>query len=456
MKATRFFSVFFLMALVVNLLAFPVSAAETSLPADPDIQAKAALLVDANTGNIVYAKNEHQELYPASLTKIMTALLVLEAVDSGKLSLDQQLTASDSITQLDADGSSAGIKVGEVMTVEQLLYCMLVVSANEACVILAEAVSGDVDTFVDAMNEKAKALGCENTHFVNPTGLHDSQHYTSAWDLYLITQEAMKHEDFMRICDTGDITLPATNLSEARSLHSTNYLISVWRSRGYYNTDAHGVKTGSTDAAGHCLVSSASKGSLSFISVMLGCEQLHLEGNEIRTMSFYETNRLFDWAFNNFAYQTVLTSDEILKEVAVSLSKIDHVTVHPAEDVEVLLPKGLAAEDLERTITLKSDPVEAPISAGDVLGTVTLSYDGTDYATVDLLALNDVEASRILTFWRDVKAFFSQTAVKVVGIILLAAVVALLVWKLVFGRRRYRYGRSVNFRSRRGYRGRRR
>lgn len=456
MKATRFFSVFFLMALVVNLLAFPVSAAETSLPADPDIQAKAALLVDANTGNIVYAKNEHQELYPASLTKIMTALLVLEAVDSGKLSLDQQLTASDSITELDADGSSAGIKVGEVMTVEQLLYCMLVVSANEACVILAEAVSGDVDTFVDAMNEKAKALGCENTHFVNPTGLHDSQHYTSAWDLYLITQEAMKHEDFMRICDTGDITLPATNLSEARSLHSTNYLISVWRSRGYYNTDAHGVKTGSTDAAGHCLVSSASKGSLSFISVMLGCEQLHLEGNEIRTMSFYETNRLFDWAFNNFAYQTVLTSDEILKEVAVSLSKIDHVTVHPAEDVEVLLPKGLAAEDLERTITLKSDPVEAPISAGDVLGTVTLSYDGTDYATVDLLALNDVEASRILTFWRDVKAFFSQTAVKVVGIILLAAVVALLVWKLVFGRRRYRYGRSVNFRSRRGYRGRRR
>ncbi len=456
MKATRFFSVFFLMALVVNLLAFPVSAAETSLPADPDIQAKAALLVDANTGNIVYAKNEHQELYPASLTKIMTALLVLEAVDSGKLSLDQQLTASDSITELDADGSSAGIKVGEVMTVEQLLYCMLVVSANEACVILAEAVSGDVDTFVDAMNAKAQALGCENTHFVNPTGLHDSQHYTSAWDLYLITQEAMKHEDFMRICDTGDITLPATNLSEARSLHSTNYLISVWRSRGYYNTDAHGVKTGSTDAAGHCLVSSASKGSLSFISVMLGCEQLHLEGNEIRTMSFYETNRLFDWAFNNFAYQTVLTSDEILKEVAVSLSKIDHVTVHPAEEVEVLLPKGLAAEDLERTITLKSDPVEAPISAGDVLGTVTLSYDGTDYATVDLLALNDVEASRILTFWRDVKAFFSQTAVKVVGIILLAAVVALLVWKLVFGRRRYRYGRSVNFRSRRGYRGRRR
>ena len=446
MKGTRFFSVF---------LVLPAAAAE--LPEDPDIQAKAALLVDQNTGNIVYAKNEHDELYPASLTKIMTALLVLEAVDSGKLSLDQSITASDTITQLDSDGSSAGIQVGEVMTVEQLLYCMLVVSANEACVILAEAVSGDVDTFVEAMNAKAQALGCENTHFVNPTGLHDPQHYTSAWDLYLITKEAMTHEDFMRICDTGDITLPATNLSPARSLHSTNYLISVWRSRGYYNTDAHGIKTGSTDAAGPCLVSSATRDSLSFVSVMLGCEQLQLPGNEIRTMSFYETNRLFNWAFDNFSYQTVLTSDEILKEVAVSLSKVDHVTVHPAEDVEVLLPKGLKAEDLERTITLTSDPVEAPISAGDVLGTVTLSYDGTDYATVDLLALNDVEASRLLTFWHNVKTFFSQTAVKVVCVLVVAAAAALLLWKLVFGRRRYRYGRSVGPTGRRGgYRGRRR
>lgn len=455
MKATRFFSVFLLLALLANLLVLPAAAAE--LPEDPDIQAKAALLVDQNTGNIVYAKNEHDELYPASLTKIMTALLVLEAVDSGKLSLDQQLTASDTITQLDSDGSTAGIKVGEVMTVEQLLYCMLIVSANEACVILAEAVSGDVDTFVEAMNAKAQALGCENTHFMNPTGLHDPQHYTSAWDLYLITKEAMTHKDFMRICDTGDITLPATNLSEARSLHSTNYLISVWRSRGYYNTDAHGIKTGSTDAAGHCLVSSATRGSLSFVSVVLGCEQLQLPGNEIRTMSFYETNRLFNWAFDNFSYQTVLTSDEILKEVAVSLSKVDHVTVHPAEDVEVLLPKGLTAEDLERKITLNSDPVEAPISAGDVLGTVTLSYDGTDYGTVDLLALNDVEASRILTFWHNVKLFFSQTAVKVVCVVLVIAAAALLLWKLVFGRRRYRYGHSVSSHGRRGgYRGRRR
>ena len=457
MKAKRFLSVFLLFVLLVSLTATPFAAAEEpTLPEDPDIQAKAALLVDANTGAIVYAKNEHQELYPASLTKIMTALLVVEAIDKGQLSLDQEVTASSTIESLDTDGSTANIKPGEIMTVEQLLYCMLVVSANEACVILAEAVSGSVDAFVDQMNEKAQALGCENTHFVNPTGLHDSQHYTSAWDLYLITKEALTHKDFVRISDTGDITLPATNLHEARALHSTNYLISVWRSRGYINKNAHGIKTGSTSEAGHCLVSSAAKGSLSFISVVLGCDRLTLEDGEIRTMSFYETNRLFQWGFDNFSYKTILTADEYPKEVAVSLSKIDHVTVHPARDVEILMPNDLEPEDLERTITLNSDPVEAPITTGDKLGTIQLSYQGTVYATEDLLALNDVEASRLLTFWRDVKLFFAKPAVKIAGVVLAVLLVVALLWKLIFGRRRYRYGRRVGFSRRGSYRGRRR
>ena len=457
MKAKRFLSVFLLFVLLVSLTATPFAAAEEpTLPEDPDIQAKAALLVDANTGAIVYAKNEHQELYPASLTKIMTALLVVEAIDKGQLSLDQEVTASSTIESLDTDGSTANIRPGEIMTVEQLLYCMLVVSANEACVILAEAVSGSVDAFVDQMNEKAQALGCENTHFVNPTGLHDSQHYTSAWDLYLITKEALTHKDFVRISDTGDITLPATNLHEARALHSTNYLISVWRSRGYINKNAHGIKTGSTSEAGHCLVSSAAKGSLSFISVVLGCDRLTLEDGEIRTMSFYETNRLFQWGFDNFSYKTILTADEYPKEVAVSLSKIDHVTVHPARDVEILMPNDLEPEDLERTITLNSDPVEAPITTGDKLGTIQLSYQGTVYATEDLLALNDVEASRLLTFWRDVKLFFAKPAVKIAGVVLAVLLVVVLLWKLIFGRRRYRYGRRVGFSRRESYRGRRR
>jgi D-alanyl-D-alanine carboxypeptidase (penicillin-binding protein 5/6) len=455
MKRTRILSVFLLFMLLFTLSA-PMAAAEGPAPLeDPDILAKAALLVDAETGSVVYAKNEHQELYPASLTKIMTALLTLEAIDQGNLSLEQEVTASASALEgLASDGSSAGIKVGETMTVEHLLYCMLVVSANEACDILAETVSGSVDAFVTAMNAKAAELGCENTNFVNPNGLHDARHYTSAWDLYLITKAAMAYPEFMKICDTADVVIPATNLSEERHLYTTNYLLSSWRVIGYRNKEAHGIKTGSTSEAGHCLVSSSVRGSLHFISVVLGAERVEENGvGNVR--SFSETTRLFNWGFDNFSYRTVLKADEIVKEAAVSLSKVDHVTVHPAQEVEILLPNNLTAEDLERTVVLE-DPVEAPVTEGQVLGTLELSYDGQIYASVDLLALNDVEASRLLVFWRNVELFFAKPVVRVIFIVLAVLIIALILWKLTLGRRRYRYGRSVGRSGGSSYRGRRR
>ena len=458
MKTRRFFPLFFALLLGFSLLC-PAAAAEEDpvLPPAPELNCQAALLMDHNTGSIVYAKNEHQEMYPASLTKIMTALLVLEAVDAGRLSLGDELTASRAAMTagLTDDGSTADIQVGEVMTVEEYLTCMLVVSANEACNVLAEAVSGSVDAFVDAMNARAEALGCENTHFVNPTGLHDPQHYTTAWDMYLMTRAAMEHSDFMRICDTGTAHIPATNLSEERTLHTTNYLIDGWRSLGYRNSDAHGIKTGSTDAAGHCLVSSAMKGSLHFLSVVLGGERLTLEDGEIRTYSFYDTNLLYDWALNNFSYQTVILEEEEIQEVPVELSDIDHVTVHPAADTEALLPTVLSPEDLERSVELQ-ESVEAPVTAGQKLGTLTLSYDGVDYATVDLLASFDVEANPLQALLRSIREFFQKPAAKIGIVVALVLIAALVVWRLFFGRRRYRYGRSVTRRRRNtSYRGRR-
>ena len=457
MKTKRFFTLFFVLAMCLSLV--PAAAAaegDPVLPEPPEINCEAALLVDYNTGSTLYAKNEHREMYPASLTKIMTALLVLEAVDNGQLSLTDELTASRSAmtTGLDEDGSTAGIQVGEVMTVEEYLTCMLVVSANEACNVLAEAVSGSVDAFVEAMNEKAAELGCENTHFVNPTGLHDSQHYTSAWDLYLITRAALEYSDFMRICDTGTATIPATNLSEERVLHTTNYLIDGWRSLGYRNSDAHGIKTGSTDAAGHCLVSTAERGSLHFLSVVLGGERVTLEDGEIRTYSFYDTNLLFDWALDNFGYETVILESEDIQEVPVELSDTDHVTVHPAEDTEALLPNGLSPEDLERSVEIP-ETVEAPVTAGQKLGTLTLSYDDVVYATVDLLASFDVEANPLQALLRNIQNFFQQTAVRVVTILVILLVILVVVWRVFFHRQR-RYGRRPIHRRRNSYRGRRR
>jgi len=452
MKTKRFLSVFFLAVLLVGQLAVPAGAAG---PADPDIQAKAALLVDRKTGAVIYSLHEHDELYPASLTKIMTCLLVLEAVDNGQLKLNQEITATSTAMEgLAEDGSTAGIEPGEVLTVEELLYCMMLVSANEACTILAEKVSGSVDAFVDRMNAKAQELGCENTHFMNPHGLHDSQHYTSAWDLYLITEAALEYPVFVTICDTGSHTVPATNASEERQLLNTNFLIR--NTREYYNADVHGVKTGSHSQAGHCLVSTAQHASMDLLCVILGAERIQKEDGTWWTYSFGETNRLYDWAWQNFSYQTVLKEDDVAGEAPVSLSATDHVTLRPARAVELLLPEGVELEELEKNITLKSDPVEAPIAEGDVLGTMTISLDGEELAEVNLLALNDVEASRLRVLWRDIKAFFSSTAVKVVLGIIAAAVVILGVWKLLFSRRRYRYGRSVTGgRGRRGYRGRR-
>ncbi len=453
MKKRRFLSIFLLVLLVTGLFCTPRAFALE----DPEILAKAALLVDAETGEVAYAKNEHQELYPASLTKIMTALMVLEAIDEGKLTLETEITAQPSAFEgLSADGSSAGIKAGETMTVKNLLYCMMVVSANEACDILAEAVSGSVSAFVDAMNRRAGELGCENTNFVNPNGLHDSQHYTSAWDMYLITRAAMEYEIFMTIADTAEAIIPATNVSGERHLYTTNHLLSNWRVIGYRNKEAHGIKTGSTDDAGHCLVSSAVRGSQEYVSVILGAERVEENGvGNIR--SFSETTRMFNYGFDNFAYKTIVKASEVLeKEVPVQLSKVDHVTIHPAKDIEVLFPNDLTPKDLERTLVLQ-DPVVAPVKEGQKLGSMELSHDGKVYATVDLLAMHDVEVDNLLVFWRDVQLFFAKTSVRIGIVVLIALIAVLLIWRLLLSRRRYRYGRSVGERNyRRNYRGRRR
>ena len=450
MKTKRFLSVFFLALLLMGQLAVPVQAARVS---PPPIQAKAALLVDRKTGAVIYAQNEHDELYPASLTKIMTCLLVLEAIDEGRLKLSQEITATPSALEgLAEDGSTAGIEAGEILTVEELLYCLMVVSANEAGAILAEKISGSVESFVDRMNAKAKELGCENTHFMNPHGYHDSQHYTSAWDLYLITKAALEHPMFMTICDASSHTVPATNMSDERQLNNTNFLIRSGRE--YYNADVHGVKTGSHSMAGNCLVTTAQHASMDLLCVILGADRTQDEKGIWWTYSFVYTDNLYNWAFDNFSYQTIFKEDDVAGEAPVSLSSTDHVTLRPAQSVELLLPKDVDLEDLEKTVTLTNDPAEAPIAEGDVLGTMRFTLDGEELAEVDLLAFTSVEASRIRVLWRDVKEFFSTAAAKTgLGAVLVLAV-AFGGWRLLFRRRRGRYGRSTGGGGRRrGYRG---
>ena len=451
MKFKRFISVFLLCACLAGLFLTPAAGALEV----PDIQARAALLADVNTDAVAYAKNIHEKNYPASLTKVMTALLILEKVSGNETLLNQEVTASESAfsdTYYHADGSSAGIKAGEIMTVKQLLQCMLIVSANEACNILAEWDAGSIAAFVDAMNAKAKALGCENTHFVNPSGLHDPDHYTSAWDLYLITKAAMQYPEFMEICDSAKAVIPATNLSKERTLYTTNHLLSTWRVIGYRDKRAHGIKTGSTSDAGHCLISSAQEGELHFVSVVMGAERIE-ENGVGNLLNFSETSHLFDYGFKNFAYRTILEDKEIIQEVPVSLSKTDYVTVHPANNVESLFPRDLDPAELDRVISLP-ETVEAPVTAGDKLGTMELRDGDTVYASVDLLASSDVTADKFMVFRHNVTLFFKKPAVKTVAIVLAVLLVLLVIFRLTGLSRRRRYGRSARGYSR-GYRGRR-
>ena len=441
MKIRRFLSVFLLTCLLCTLFTPQALALE-----DPDIRAKAALLVDADTGTVLYDKNCHAELPMASITKVMSALLVLEAVDRGQLQMEQEVTATQSAMKgMVEDGSTADVKVGETLTVEQLLYCMLVVSANETCNILGEAVAGTVDAFVEKMNQRAQELGCVNTHFANTTGLTQSGHYSSAWDIYLITREAMKHDTFMTIVNTKAYTVPATNMTDKpRELHSTNALISNWRMTGYLYSGAQGIKTGSTDAAGLCLVSSAVRGSRTLISVVLGCEEVKTETGGTRVESFSETARMFDWGFDNFSTRTVLEENELIREVPVALSnEVSTVAVHPAYTAEAILPNDLELDQLERIVTLDAEAVDAPVAAGDQLGSITIRYDGTDYVTVPLLAVADVSASRFLLAKRAIGEFFSRTPVKIAVIVILLLAVAAVVWFRLYGRTR-RYGKASN------------
>ena len=387
MKIRRILSVFLLTVLMVSLMLTPQAYALPAL----EIKAKAAVLVDADEGRIIFGQNEQEREYPASITKVMTALLTLEAVDAGKLSLDQPITASAVVNDQDPEGSSAGIEEGEVLTVEQLLCCLLLVSANEAADILAETVSGSREAFVELMNQRAQELGCTGTHFANTNGLHDVNHYTTAYDIYLFFREAMKHETFMTITGSVAYEVPATNKSEARELHTTNSLLSNWRILDYLYDGVDCGKTGSTPEAGYCLVSSCLRDGKRLVAVVLGAEG---EGTHIE--SFSESARLYNYGYNNFSKQLVVSTEDVFRQPVALSKETDCVMLYPAENAEAFLPSDVTKDQLEQTVTLKNEVADAPITRGQEMGTLTISYNGQVCVTVPLLAQADVSASRFL------------------------------------------------------------
>ena len=390
---------------------------------------------------VLYSKNADQKRYPASTTKIMTALLTLENVSN----LDETVTSEAvDFENVTADSSNAGILLGEQVTVRDLLYALMLPSANEAAYMLARHVGGSWEQFVDMMNDRAAELGCTGTHFCNPCGLHEEDHYTTAHDLYLIAKEAMKDVTFRDIVSTVQHRMAKTNLHEERIIYTTNQLIfSSFQPWSYAN--CLGIKTGHTSQAGNCFVGYAEYGDAKLFSVVLGCSDSSKEYPSVAA-SFTDTKKLCQWGFENFTSKTLARQGEEVTYTKVKLSTDTNQLLLTAKaDVVALLPKDLDVKALELVEDIPEE-VKAPVKAGDPIGTATYRYNGTDYGTVELVALNDISRSTVLFYADKLSTFFQSMVFKILLLAAAAFFILHIFTGLVFGgvrrRRRRRSSRS--------------
>lgn len=423
-KLKKIFKNFTTMLVVLNIFCINIIATDSSLPivADaPYIDATAYMLFDQDTGNILMEKNIDLQLYPASTTKILTAILVIE-----NSNLDDMVTITeDAFWNIVPGSSSAGLVATEIMSVHDLLYCMMLSSANEASNALAIHVGGTVENFVNMMNYRAIQLGAYNSNFTNPNGLHNENHYTTARDMSIITKYAMKNDFFYTIVNTAQKTIAETNKNAEKRVYTSNQLILRTTDPRYYQY-ANGVKTGFTTPAGNCLVAQAEKSNMNLISLVFDCTKS--SGGE--NMVFTRTKEMFEWGFNNYKSQILVEKLEPVLTLDVRLSsKNDYVSVKTATDVRALVPIDFDAEK----VTLKylvPKSVNAPILADDKLGAVQVFYDGIYYETIDLIAVNDVEMSQVLYYVDVLEQFFMSLTFKII----LVSLICLLALSVVTAR----------------------
>lgn len=382
----KIFLLLVILFLIANIFC-NYSFAESSLPS---VYSPACILMDADSGKILYSKNANTRMYPASTTKIMTAILTLE---NCKLS-DTAVASHNSVYSIPYGYSVATIQEGEELTIEQLLNVLLIPSANDAAVVLAEHIAGSVESFSEMMNNKAVELGCKNTHFVNPNGIHNEDHYSTAYDLALMGKYAMQFDAFRTIVRKTSYALPATNKydKEDRLFNTTNDLIKKNYSSSptnYYYKYATGAKTGYTDPAKSCIVATATKDDISLIAVVLHAGSTD-EGLSQRPI---DCKTLFEYGFNNYSIKQIATKDSVAEQVSVknASSETESLDLLYSEDLSGLVPEDVDISTIEPTIQL-TENLSAPISEGTNLGTITYNIDGFDYSC-NLLASHTVYKS---------------------------------------------------------------
>ncbi len=411
----------------------------------------AAVLLEMNTGKILYSRNADVQKFPASLTKIMTCMVALELCDLNDIVTVSASAIEDLEPGIEMD-KDHHLQPGEEIRMEDLLYYIMLESANEGCIALAQHLCGTSAAFVELMNQKAQELGCSNTNFVTVNGLHNEKHYTTANDLMKITVEALKNETFRTITSTATYDLPATNKQPARMLSSTNQLINDKLASNYfYYSKASGVKTGYTTPAGRCLISTATNDNLNLLSVVLACQEIVDESLGIPVQrSFPETINLFEWGFNNHQIVTVASTLYPITEIPVNMAAgSQSIALAPAKEIRTLVKSDYDPDKVVLDVSLNAPSVDAPVEAGQVLGVVTVLYEGEILGTCDLAAITGVSRSEITHQVKETKEYVEDHWWKwMVGILIGIVVACVLGYLLLQHYRRQQRRRKIAARRR--------
>lgn len=362
--------------ILLFLILIPMSLGTYAVE-DLNINAKSAILMDASTGAIIYKLNENDRLAPASITKIMTLLLGVEAVEKGRISLQDEVRISEHASSI--KGSTVFLEAGEMQVVEELFKAIAIRSANDASVALSEHIAGSEDSFVRMMNERAKDLGMNNTHFANASGWPNDSHYISAHDVAIMSKELLKHSIAHEWLTTYmyDMTV-GKRKNSVQTMVNTNRLIKEYEG-------ANGIKTGSTNEAGFCLAASAKRGNLQLVAVVMG-----VNNSRVR---FDEAMRMLDYGFANYESIAIGNKGDIIESLPVEKGKIQELDLMLARDSYILLPKGDKG-NISKEISLP-EFVPAPIGAGDVIGELIVRLDNKEVDRVELVSKSSIDKANL-------------------------------------------------------------
>lgn len=405
------------------------------------LEADSAILMDATTGEILYEKDIHKKQYPASITKLMTVLL---AYESGKM--NETITFShDAIFGIERNSSHIAVDVGEKLTMKQAMYAIMLQSANEVSLGVAEQIDGSIEAFARHMTKRAKELGCKDTNFVNPNGLHNESHYTSAYDMALIAKELLKFDDFKKVMGTIHYDIPPTNIKkETRYLYGQHQMIKP--PSLYCYEGCEGGKTGFTNEAMNTLVTYAKRDDTELIAVVFKCRGAG---------HYIDTTKLFDYGFSQFKTVKVFSANNFSKTVPVvetykkRTTEIGQITLKPQHDVYKTIPKNTKISPISQSVVC-DEKYPAPIQKGSILGSIIISEQNKTVDTVDLIAENSVAATPLPEKQAQEKALLKER-LKIGGMIvctiLILMILAIVSLRIIASRKRRKRRRRKDISS---------